>query len=95
MIQFTENEKAILRGAQNNDYGNCFAEEFEGCYKSSWVFAVIDSSGLNPKIARGAIASLAKKDIAIVADYEGKGRADDMTFELTNEGIKSGLEAIQ
>ena len=81
MTRFTENEKAILKGARENEYSDAFDDGMP------WVFAVINESGLNPKIARGAIASLVKKGIAVIVDWEGKGRADDMVLSITDHGM--------
>ena len=80
-LQLTDNEKAILRGARDNEYGDAF----EG--SAPWVFAVIDESGLNPKVARGVISSLIQKNLVTVFDYEGKGKADDMVLEILDESV--------
>jgi hypothetical protein len=84
-MEFTDNEKAIFKGARDNEYHDCFDNSFGAC---AWVFAVINESRLDPKVARGAIASLVKK--GMVSDWEGKGRADDMVLALTTEGVKAG-----
>ena len=89
-MHFTHNEKAIFKGARDNDYADCF--EDGGTY--TWAFAVIDESGLNPKVARGAIASLVKKGMVEIDDRESKGRSADMTFTLTAEGVKAGTVAL-
>jgi hypothetical protein len=86
-MHFTDNEKAIFKGARDNQYQDCFENGFGTC---AWVFAVIDESGLDPKVARGAIASLVKKGMVEISDWEGKGRADDMVLALTLEGLKAG-----
>jgi hypothetical protein len=88
-MQFTDNEKAIFSGARDNNFENCFEETFD-YPNTTWVFAVIDKSGLDPKVARGAIASLVKKGMVEINDYEGKGDTKDMTFCLTTEGLKAG-----
>lgn len=93
-MQFTDNEKAIFKGARDNDYADCFEDCGNGGFNTTWVFAVIDKSGLDPKVARGAIASLVKKGMVEISDYEGKGRADDMVFALTAEGLKAGNLAL-
>jgi hypothetical protein len=82
MTRFTDNEKAILKGARDNEYSDAFDDD-----GLPWVFAVINESGLNPKVARGAIASLVKKGIVTVSDWEGKGRADDMILAVTDHGL--------
>lgn len=87
-MNFTENERAIFKAARDNDYENCFENG------STWAFAVIDGSGLDPKIARGAIASLVKKGMIAISDYAGKGRADDMMLSLTPEGATAGLATL-
>jgi hypothetical protein len=93
-MQFTENEKAIFKGAKENDYADCFEDCGNGGFNSTWSFAVIDASGLDPKVARGAIASLVKKGMVEVSDWESKGRADDMVLALTTEGVKAGMAAL-
>lgn len=90
-MEFTDNEKAIFKGARDNDFQDCFEEGFCVC---TWVWAVIETSGLDPKVARGAIASLAKKGMVEISDHEGKGRADDMVIALTAEGMKAGTAAL-
>lgn len=93
-MTFTDNEKAIFKGARDNNFENCFEEYCPGYLNNAWVFAVIDASGLDPKVARGAIASLVKKGMVNISDWEGKGRADDMVFSLTAEGVKAGNLAL-
>jgi len=84
----TENELAILKASRTND----FADAGEG--STTWVFAVIQSSGLDPKVARGVIASLVKKGLVAIDDYEGDRKSDDMTFSLSPKGIEVVLEVI-
>lgn len=86
VASLTANEKALLKASRTNDY--CDAVEDD----SPWVFAVIQSSRLDPKVARGAIASLVKKGLVIIGDYEGKGRDHDMYFELTDLGKEVTVE---
>jgi hypothetical protein len=81
MTRFTDNEKSILKGARDNEYSDAFDGGFP------WVFSVINESGLDPKSARGVIASLVKKGIVAVDDYDGKGRADDMVLAVTDHGL--------
>ena len=59
-ISLTKNEIAILRGARDNDFMDCFSPELGA---SSWTFAVISASGLKPTIARGVISSLVQKGL--------------------------------
>jgi len=80
---FTEKEKAIFLGSRDNDYANVFEE---GC---TWTFAVIDSSGLSPKEARGVLSSLIKKEIIVIEDYD-----DDTIFSYTIEGKKLALKNL-
>ncbi len=94
VMKFTENEKAIFKGARDNNFEDCFEEYCPGYLNNTWVFAVIEGSGLDPKVARGAIASLVKKGMVQIDDYEGKGRANDMTFCLTAEGVKAGNSVL-
>jgi hypothetical protein len=89
-MEFTDNEIAIFKGARDNDYADCFEDCGSGGFNYTWCFAVIDASGLDPKVARGAIASLVKKGAVEITDYEGKRRSDDMVFALTTEGVKAG-----
>jgi len=77
----TENEKAILRGSRDNEFANAFEEN-----NFTWVFAVIETSGLPPEIARGALSSLVKKGIVEISDYQDKGKTEDMVFALTEQG---------
>lgn len=93
-MQFTDNERAIFKGARDNNFENCFEEYLPGYMNTTWVFAVIKGSGLDPKVARGAIASLVKKGMVQIDDYEGKGRSADMTFSLTAEGVKAGNSVL-
>jgi hypothetical protein len=81
MTRFTDNEKAILKGARDNAYADAFDGELP------WVFAVINESGLDPKSAREVIASLVKKGIVAIEDYKGKGHADDMILVVTDHGL--------
>jgi hypothetical protein len=83
-MDFTDNEKAILKGARVNEFSDAFAEP-GNC---PWVFSVIEYSGLDPKVARGAIASLVKKGVIEISDYEGDGKADDMILSATDLGMK-------
>lgn len=83
---FTSNEIAIFRGSRDNEYANVFEEG------GSWVFSVIDYSGLKPKVARGVISSLVKKKIIqIIDDNDYPGTP---TFEYTREGKVLALEAL-
>lgn len=100
-MSLTENEKALLRASRTNEFTDAVDEG------SPWVFAVISESKVQPKIARGAIASLVKKGLVIVADYEGIGKADDQCpslrcgtgqahcFELTCEGKRVTVELTE
>ena len=81
MTRLTDNEKAIMRGARDNE----FSDVFDGGFP--WVFAVIAKSGLDPKVARGSLASLVKKRVFDVDDYEGYHRADDMILGITDHGL--------
>lgn len=83
MIKFDEltiMEQAILWGMKYNEFGDCFENNF-----GEWVFTTIDYSGLDPKIARGVIASLVKKEIVTVFDNEGKGKSNDMVIVINPE----------
>jgi hypothetical protein len=82
MNRFTDNEKAILKGARDNEYSDAFDDN-----GLPWVFAVINQSGLDPKVARGAIASLVKKGIITISDWEGKGCTNDMILAITDHGL--------
>lgn len=82
MQNLTELEIKILQASRTNEY--CDAVD-EG---APWVFAVIEESGILVNQARGVIASLVKKGIVIVEDYENKGKSDDMVFVLTDEGAE-------
>lgn len=81
-VNLTEKELAILNASRETDYGDASQGE------SPWVFAVIEKSRLDSKVARGVIASLVRKELAAVGDYEGKGKPDDMVFSLTTKGIE-------
>lgn len=81
MITLTQLEQEILKASRNTDYGDAVEE-------AVWVFAVILESKLDPKIARGVISSLVKKQLVCIDDYEGKGKQDDMVFSLTAKGIE-------
>lgn len=88
-MNLTENEIIILKASRTNNF--CDAVEDD----TPWVFAVIDESHLDPKVARGTISSLVKKGLVIVFDYEGRGRANDMCFTLTDEGKKVTIELTE
>lgn len=88
LISLTANEIAILKGARDNDYGSALEGE------CPWVFAVIDSSGLDAKVARGAIASLITKGVIEISDYGGKKRADDMVLTMSDAGIEVAQQAL-
>lgn len=79
MIKLTSNEQAILRAGRDSEYDN-FTEN------PTWVFSVIEGSGLDAKVARGVISSLVKKGLVEVFDNEGNGRADDMCIVTTDAG---------
>ena len=83
---FTSNEIAIFKGSRDNEYENAFEEG------GTWVFTVIDYSGLNPKVARGAISSLIKKGIIQVIN--DNGYPGTSTFEYTREGRELAQEAL-
>lgn len=76
----TQNELKIIWAAQTNEF-----EDASDGY-SPWVFSVIDASGLDPKVARGVIASLVTKGLVGISDYDGKGNPDDMIFSFTGKG---------
>lgn len=78
-MELTSHEKSLLYAARNNDYVDA-AEE------PTWVFAVIQSSGLTPKVARGALASLVKKGLITVCQHEPG--PDGMVLSLTKNGIQ-------
>ena len=80
-MTFTANEQAIFRGARDNEFANAFDGE------TPWVFAVIDESGLSPKAARGAIASLIKKDCIEVWNC-----GQDTVLSLTAIGLRLAAE---
>jgi hypothetical protein len=73
---FTENEIKILKASRDNEYDDALSGGMP------WVFAVIDCSGLDPKVARGSLASLVKKEVIFIDDWEGKGRADDQVLSV-------------
>lgn len=88
MSEFTDNEIKIIKACDLNEYGSASEGDIP------WVFAVIAYSGLDAKTARGVIASLVKKEIVVVEDYEGKGRANDMVISFTDKGLAVALQII-
>ena len=80
-LTLTALEEKILQACRITDYGDAAIEPV-------WVFSVIDSAGIDGKVARGVIASLVKKGLVMIEDYEGKGNSDDQVFVLTDAGIK-------
>ena len=80
-MNLTALEKEILIASCTTDFGDAAIEPV-------WVFSVIDSAGIDGKVARGVIASLVKKGLVIIEDYEGKGNPDDQVFALTDAGIE-------
>lgn len=84
---FTASEIAIFKGSRDNEYANVFKEG------RSWVFTVIDYSGLDPKVARGSISSLIKKGIVQV--IEDNGYPGTPTFEYTKKGKELAWNVLQ
>lgn len=80
MTNITELEAKILHGFLTSEYND---DDVNG---APWMFSVIEHSGVESKLARGAISSLVKKGIFRVQDYEGKGRTNDMSVSLTAMG---------
>ena len=91
MIHLTENEKIILKAGCDSEYESICCE-----YGRDWVFATIENSKLNSKVARGVISSLIKKGLVEVFDNEGFNNSNDMVLIATPEGknlcIKLGYE---
>lgn len=76
-MELTSLEKKFIKAIKTNDYG-------DGTLEPIWVSAVIDASGIDPKIARGVISSLIKKRLVLIYQYEpGENGA---TIQLTEKG---------
>jgi hypothetical protein len=83
-MNITENERVILQGAIESEYGD---QSVVGG-GATWTFSAIDHSGLTGKVASGVISSLVKKGLAIVGDSgEIDGTGEPLTtFDITNLG---------
>src|SRR3712207_8516251 len=60
-MKLTSNEIKVLNGMRTNDFGDILINE-----SAEWTFAVIDASKLEPRVARGAISSLIKKELVTI-----------------------------
>jgi len=83
-MNITKNEKAILQGAIESEYGD---QSVKGG-GATWTFSAIEHSGLTGKVASGVISSLVKKGLAIVGDSgEEDGEGEPLTtFDITDLG---------
>ena len=59
MIILTDMERKIIWASRKSDY-------IDAAKGATWVFDVIDKSGIDPKQARGVISSLIKKGLVNV-----------------------------
>jgi len=87
--------------AHETEYGDLLEEPEvihpTGCdpiriHRSTWTFAWIDEVGISPKILRGVMSSLIKKDLISVS-----GDGNEETISYTDEGrriskILNGVE---
>jgi hypothetical protein len=83
-MNITKNEKAILQGAIESEYGD---QSVRGG-GATWTFSAISHSGLTGKVASGVISSLVKKGLAIVTNSgETDGAGEPLTaFDITDLG---------
>jgi hypothetical protein len=77
-MKLTENEKTLLKGSRDSEYSDPYDSV-------TWTFSAIENSGLDPKVARGVLSSLVKKELVIIS---GKYDDDESTFEFTEKGRK-------
>lgn len=83
----THLEITILTTCRNNEFG-------DPAEVPVWTWSLIANSGITPKTARGVLASLSKKGLA-VNDDNGTNNPDDASFYLTEEGVKVSNELIE
>lgn len=86
-INLTEMERKLIIACVENQFNCGTADDVRSA--GTWTWNAIEESGLNPKQARGVIASLIKKGLATEYDNEGRGRADDFCLNLTKAGIEA------
>ena len=84
MINFTDNEIAILQASRDNEFDDATTGG------TPWTSAVIDGSGLDPRIARGAISSLVQKGVVTISEYD----KDDTVFSVNQDVIEIVEAAI-
>jgi len=83
-MNITKNEKAILQGAIESEYGD---QSVKGG-GATWTFSAIEHSGLTGKVASGVTSSLVKKGLAVIGDSgEKDGEGEPLTtFDITDLG---------
>lgn len=86
-MTLTDNEKAIIAAIPKSEYANT------DDYSSTFTFSAIEHSGLDAKVARGALASLVKKGMVEVSDPDW-GAQGETTIFLTYAGLAQ-LMALQ
>lgn len=82
-LNLTPNELAVLKGARVNNFCDA-GDKDDG---SPWVFAVIEYSKLDEKVARGVLSSLVKKGLVEIYDAEGRNKANDMYLIFTDKAF--------
>ena len=83
-MNFTKNEVIILQASRDNEFDDATTGG------APWTSVVIDESGLDPRVARGVIASLVKKGVVTLYDCN----KDDTIFSLNQDAIEIVEAAI-
>jgi len=80
-ITLTDKELTIMKAGRTNCFGDCYNNP-------EWLFAVIDESKLDPKVARGVISSLIKKGLVEVWDNDGENVLEftDIAKKMCDDG---------